>query len=155
MVGGAPRARREGGLCPRFTAISVAALSRTSRPSNIGRREPAPSSRCPSPRPAPARPRSSTSTRPFSADPRRIKRRTARRPEKEHGVPSVRYCLACTVPAASGLALAPPLNGGALVKTFLLHILKQARLGDLTVELLQHHFQPIALVQRDFHGPSR
>src|SRR6266550_4894199 len=36
--------------------------------------------------------------------------------------------LACTVPAASCLALTPPLNGGTLVETFLLHVLKQARL---------------------------
>src|SRR2546427_2280580 len=63
--------------------------------------------------------------------------------------------LACTVPAASCLALAPPLNGGTLVEAFLLHVLKQARLGDLPVELLQHYFQPVGLVQRDFHRPIR
>src|SRR6266436_7068050 len=68
--------------------------------------------------------------------------------------PSVRYSLACTVPAASCLALTPPLNGGTLIEAFLLHVLKQACFGDLTVELLQHHFQPVGLVQRDFHGPS-
>src|SRR5882762_2082809 len=61
--------------------------------------------------------------------------------------------LACTVPAASRLALTPPLNGGTFIETFLLHVLKQARFGDLTVELLQHHFQPIGLVQGDFHRP--
>src|SRR2546425_8260234 len=61
--------------------------------------------------------------------------------------------LACTVPAASCLALAPPLNGGTLVEAFLLHVLKQARLGDLPVELLQHHVQPVGLIQRDFHRP--
>src|SRR6266550_6984614 len=66
-----------------------------------------------------------------------------------------RHSLACTVAAASCLALTPPLNGGTLVETFLLHVLKQARLGDLTVELFQYDFQPIGLVERDFHGPSK
>src|SRR5882762_11161356 len=61
--------------------------------------------------------------------------------------------LACTVPAASRLALTPPLNGGTFIEAFLLHVLKQARFGDLTVELLQHHFQPVGLLQRDFHSP--
>src|SRR5262245_16139553 len=64
--------------------------------------------------------------------------------------------LACTVPAASSFALAPPLNGGTLVEAFLLHVLKQPGLGDLPAESLQHRFQPVGLLQRDFHaGPFR
>src|SRR6266702_2768229 len=60
-----------------------------------------------------------------------------------------------TVPAASCLALAAPLNGGTLVKAFLLHILEEPRLGDRAVEFLQDDFQPIGLVQRDFHRSFR
>src|SRR6058998_453177 len=77
-----PRPKGGVALCPRFTATSVAASSRTSRPSSIGRREPAPSSRCPNPRPVPVRPRWSTSTRPCSVVGRMTRRRTARRHEK-------------------------------------------------------------------------
>src|SRR5882672_6701221 len=83
MVGGAPAPEGRVALCPRFTATSVAALSRTSRPSSIAHREPAPSSRCPSPRPVPAHHRSSTSTRPSSEDPTRIRHRTATRLEED------------------------------------------------------------------------
>src|SRR6267378_187159 len=92
MVGGAPAPEGRVALCPRFTATSVAALSRTSRPSSIAHREPAPSSRCPRPRLVPAHHRSSTSTRPSSEDPTRIRHRTATRLENEHGAPGGAPC---------------------------------------------------------------
>src|SRR5713226_1542083 len=59
--------------------------------------------------------------------------------------------LACTFPTASSFALTPPLNGGTLIEAFSLHVLKQACLRDLAAEFLQHRFQPLRLVQRDFH----
>src|SRR6266849_4581682 len=59
--------------------------------------------------------------------------------------------LACTFPTASSFALTPPLNGGTLIEAFSLHVLKQPCLRNLTAEFLQHRFQPIRLVHRDFH----
>src|SRR5437016_6420373 len=83
MVERAPAPKGRVALCPRSTATSVAASSRTSRPSSTGRRVPVPSSRCRIPRPVPARHRLSTSIRPFLVVRRRIRRRTAKWPEKE------------------------------------------------------------------------
>src|SRR3989442_13332904 len=59
--------------------------------------------------------------------------------------------LACTFPTASSFALTPPLNGGALIEAFLLHVLKQACLRDLAAGFLQHRLPPFGLVQSDFH----
>src|SRR5438876_1461536 len=89
MVGGAP-APRGGWECLRSTAISVGASSRTLRPLSIGRRALAPSLPCPIPRPARARRPWSTSIRRCSADPRRIRRQTARRPESNAAPPGLR-----------------------------------------------------------------
>src|SRR5207247_11053951 len=59
--------------------------------------------------------------------------------------------LACTFPTAISFALTPPLNGGTLIEAFSLHVLKQASLGDLAAEFLQHRLQPLRLVHFDFH----
>src|SRR6266446_8938565 len=110
-----PRPKGGVALCPRFTATSVAASSRTSRPSSIGRRERAPSSRCPNPRPVPVRPRWSTSTRPCSVARRMTRRRTARRPEKNTAPPPWNRGSPCRFRCCGLLQLHDVLRRGALL----------------------------------------
>src|ERR1041384_5959874 len=139
MVGGAPAPEGRVALCPRLTATSVAASSRTSRPSSIARRAPAPSSRCPNPRPVPARLRQSTSTRPCLAVPRRIRRRTVKRPENEHGAPGNRGAPCCF---RWWLQLHDVLRRGALLG---LHDL------ELYTLTFGQRFEPVTLNRRVMH----
>src|SRR5256885_8377917 len=54
--------------------------------------------------------------------------------------------------ARRGLVLPPPSSARALIEARTLHVLEQARLGDLPAELLQDEVQTICLAQRDDHA---